>query len=75
MLDQPKPNTMTSFLPTTLEACALLNLTMGTLNLALGQNMVAGPSVFGPKSPSSALADSQIRYLGGILASSGVIVW
>jgi hypothetical protein len=66
---------MTSSLPNILKACALFNLTMGTLNLTLGQNMLAGPSVFHPRSPSSALADSQIRYLGGVLAGSGVIVW
>jgi hypothetical protein len=64
-----------SSLPNILKACALFNLTMGTLNLTLGQNMLAGPSVLSPRSPSSALADSRIRYLGGILASSGAIVW
>lgn len=66
---------MTSSLPTILKACALFNLTMGTLNLTLGQTMLAGPSIFTPGSPSSALADSQIRYLGGVLAGSGAIVW
>lgn len=66
---------MTSSLPTILKGCALFNLTMGTINLTIGQDMLAGPSVFTPGSPSSALADSQIRYLGGIFASSGIIVW
>ncbi|KAM0708506.1 hypothetical protein Q7P35_005158 [Cladosporium inversicolor] len=66
---------MTSSLPTILKGCALFNLTMGTLNLTLGQNMLADTSVFTPGSSSSALADSQIRYLGGILAGSGAIVW
>jgi len=37
--------------------------------------MLAEPSVFTPGSPSSALADSQIRYLGGILASSVAVVY
>ena len=66
---------MASTIPTILKGCALFNLTMGTLNLTLGQTMLADSSVFHPGSPSSALADSQIRYLGGILAGSGAIVW
>ena len=37
--------------------------------------MLADSSVFHPGSASSALADSQIRYLGGILASSGAVIW
>jgi hypothetical protein len=66
---------MTSSIPTILKGCALFNLTMGTINLTLGQNMLADSTVFTPGSTSSALADSQIRYLGGILASSGAVIW
>lgn len=37
--------------------------------------MLADSSIFPIGSASSALANSQIRYLGGILAGSGAVVW
>jgi hypothetical protein len=67
--------TMAATLPGILKACGLFNMIMGSINVAYGQNMLAGPSVFVTGSASSALADSQIRYLGAIIASSGAVIW
>jgi hypothetical protein len=66
---------MAAALPTILKACGLFNMIMGSINVAYGQDMLAGPSVFVTGSGSSALADSQIRYLGAIMASSGAVIW
>jgi hypothetical protein len=66
---------MAAAIPGIIKACGLFNMMMGTLNVAYGQSMLAGPSVFVTGSESSALADSQIRYLGAIMASSGAVIW
>jgi hypothetical protein len=66
---------MATALPGILKACGLFNMIMGSINVAYGQSMLAGPSVFITGSASSALADSQIRYLGAIMASSGAVIW
>jgi drug/metabolite transporter (DMT)-like permease len=43
---------------------------------ALGLHHLACPTVFVPKSPSSAFANSQVRHLGGIMAGAGgVVCW
>jgi len=40
-----------------------------------GENMIGDATVFKPKSATSALTDSQIRYLGAQFAVTGAIVW
>lgn len=66
---------MAAAIPGIVKACAVFTMFTGSLNVAYGQNMLAGPSVFIPRSESSALADSQIRYLGAVMASASWIVW
>jgi hypothetical protein len=66
---------MAAALPSILKACALFTMGIGSLTVAYGENMLAGPTVFVPKSQSSALADSHIRYTGAIMASAGAVGW
>lgn len=66
---------MAAAIPNILKAYALFAFLTGTSNIAYGQSILADTSVFKPKSASSALADSQIRYLGAQFAVTGAIVW
>jgi len=45
------------------------------MHIAYGQSMLADQSTFVVGSETSALADSQIRFGGAIMASSGVLAW
>ena len=66
---------MAAAIPALLKAYALFGLLMGAGNILYGETMLGDASVFKPKSASSALADSQIRYLGAHSAATGAIVW
>jgi hypothetical protein len=66
---------MAAAVPVILKACALFSMMMGSLSVAYGENMLAGPTVFVPKSESSALADSHIRYTGAIMTSAAAVGW
>lgn len=66
---------MAAAIPGIIKACAVFTMFTGSLNVALGLGMLGGPTVFTPRSESSALADSQIRYLGAVMASASWIVW
>jgi hypothetical protein len=66
---------MAAAVPGLLKACFLFGTMMGSLSVVYGENILAGPTIFIPKSESSALADSHIRYTGAIMASAGAIGW
>ncbi|KAM0715173.1 hypothetical protein Q7P37_009638 [Cladosporium fusiforme] len=65
----------TTAIPTVLKILSLAATAMGSGNLLLGSRMVGASSIFHPKTPVTALAESQIRYLGGVFASTGAIIW
>jgi hypothetical protein len=62
-------------IPGLLKACALFDMMVGTMHVAYGQHMLADQSIFVTGSKSSALADSQIRFGGAIMASFGAVAW
>ncbi|TLD06830.1 hypothetical protein E2P81_ATG10497 [Venturia nashicola] len=66
---------MAAAVPIILKASAVFTTLTGALNVINGVGMLADGSVFPPKSQQSALADSQIRYLGAIMASAGLVAW
>jgi hypothetical protein len=66
---------MAAAIPGILKACAFFDMVVGTMHVAYGQYMLADRSVFVVGSENSALADSQIRFGGAIMASSGVLAW
>jgi hypothetical protein len=66
---------MAAAIPGILKACAFFDMVVGTMHVAYGQYMLADQSVFVVGSENSALADSQIRFGGAIMASSGVLAW
>ena len=66
---------MASSIPTILKGYAIFAFLMGSANTALGNNMLGDNTLFKPKSATSALTDSQIRYLGAQFAATGAIVW
>jgi hypothetical protein len=66
---------MATAIPILLKGYALFALSAGSANLVYGENFVGDASVFKPKSASSALGDSQIRYLGTQFAVTGAITW
>jgi hypothetical protein len=66
---------MAAAIPTVLKGYALFAFLTGTGSLVYGENMVGDASIFKPQSATSALADSQIRYLGAQFATTGAIVW
>jgi hypothetical protein len=66
---------MAAAIPGILKACAFFDIVVGTMHVAYGQYMLAGQSIFVVGSETSALADSQIRFGGAIMASSGVLAW
>jgi hypothetical protein len=66
---------MAAAIPSILKACAFFDMVVGTMHVAYGQYMLADQSIFVVGSESSALADSQIRFGGAIMASSGVLAW
>lgn len=52
-------------------------LSINSLALLTGTRILASPksNIFSPKTPSTALAESQIRYLAGMAAALGAIGW
>lgn len=66
---------MAAAVPGILKACAFFDIVVGTMHVAYGQYMLADQSVFVLGSETSALADSQIRFGGAIMASSGALAW
>ena len=50
-------------------------LAMGSLSVLNGTRLLGNSSVFVPKTQSTALAESQIRYFGGMGAALGAIGW
>jgi hypothetical protein len=66
---------MAAAIPGILKACAFFDLVVGTMHVAYGQYMLGDQSTFVVGSETSALADSQIRFGGAIMASSGVLAW
>jgi hypothetical protein len=66
---------MAAAIPSILKACAFFDMVVGTMHVAYGQYMLADQSIFVVGSENSALADSQIRFGGAIMASSGVLAW
>lgn len=72
----PKSQSMASTaLPTILKAFSLFTMTVGTLYTATGTNMLASASTFPIKTESSALADSQIRFFGGVMVGTSATIW
>ena len=66
---------MAASIPTLLKGYAIFAFLMGSASTVLGNNMMGDSTLFKPKSTSSALTDSQIRYLGSHFAATGAIVW
>lgn len=66
---------MASTIPTILKGYAIFAFLMGSSNVLLGENMLGDSTLFKPRSATSALTDSQIRYLGSQFAATGAIVW
>jgi len=66
---------MAAAIPGVLKACAFFDMVVGTMHVAYGQYMLADQSTFVVGSETSALADSQIRFGGAIMASSGLLAW
>lgn len=67
----------TTAIPTLLKLLSLFITSMGSANLLLGTRVIGGgkPLLFPPKTPATALAESQIRYMGGVFAGAGPILW
>jgi hypothetical protein len=66
---------MASTIPTILKGYAIFAFLMGSSNTLLGENMLGDSTLFKPRNATSALTDSQIRYLGSQFAATGAIVW
>ena len=66
---------MAAAIPTILKGYALFALLMGSSNTLYGETMLGDATLFKPKSATSALTDSQIRYLGAQFAATGAIAW
>ena len=66
---------MAAAIPTLLKGYALFALFAGTGNTVKGENFIGDASVSKPNRATSALTDSQIRYLGSQFAVTGAIVW
>lgn len=66
---------MAAAIPTILRGYALFAFLMGSSNVVYGENMLGDTTLFKPKSATSALTDSQIRYLGAQFAATGAIAW
>lgn len=66
---------MSTAIPIILKGLALFGMTTGSLNFFRGTDFLAGPTAFPPKTVGTALADNQIRYLGGAFAGTSAIVW
>lgn len=66
---------MAAAIPTILKGYALFAFLMGSSNVVYGENMLGDTTLFKPKSATSALTDSQIRYLGAQFAATGAIAW
>lgn len=64
---------MAAAIPGILKACAFFDMVVGTMHVAYGQYMLADRSIFVVGSENSALADSQIRFRGAIIASSNIL--
>lgn len=60
-----------------IKASSLFVLSINSLALLTGTRVLANPStkIFVPKTTSTALAESQIRYLAGMAAALGAIAW
>ena len=66
---------MAAAIPTILKSYALFAFLMGSSNTLYGETLFGDTTLFKPKSASSALTDSQIRYLGAQFAATGAIAW
>jgi hypothetical protein len=66
---------MASTIPTILKGYAIFAFLMGSSNTLLGENMLGDSTLLKPRNATSALTDSQIRYLGSQFAATGAIVW
>lgn len=66
---------MAAAIPTILKGYALFAFLMGSSNTAYGETMLGDTTLFKPNSATSALTDSQIRYLGAQFAATGAIAW
>lgn len=58
-----------------LKSLSLAATGLGSTNLLIGTNFISTSAIFRPQTPSTALAESQIRYLGGAFAGLGPILW
>jgi hypothetical protein len=60
-----------------IKASSLFVLSINSLAFLTGTRVLANPStkIFVPKTTSTALAESQIRYLAGMAAALGAIAW
>lgn len=66
----------TTAIPTLLKLLSLFITSMGSANLLLGTRVIGGTSTLFPaKNQATALAESQIRYMGGVFAGAGPILW
>ena len=66
---------MAAAIPTILRGYALFAFLVGSSNVVYGENMLGDTTLFKPRSATSALTDSQIRYLGAQFAATGAIAW
>lgn len=58
-----------------LKTASTIILAINTLSLLTGTTMLGGSKIFPPKTPATALAESQIRYTAGTTAALGAIGW
>lgn len=58
-----------------LKTASTIILAINTLSLLTGTTMLGGSEIFPPKTPATALAESQIRYTAGTTAALGAIGW
>lgn len=66
---------MSTTISLVLKGLALFGMTTGSLNFLQGTDFLADQTAFQPRTLSTALADNQLRYLGGVMAGTSTVVW